>query len=142
MIKVIQGLRVHAEAIIPKEVHTLNPDWRNDLISAVEAWESRTFVQDGEVLAIVGFTPLYSKTGEFWAVVSKDIIRHRTGFSRAAKRTLGKWILDKELYRVQMVVHADYRDTFDFAVFLGFKPEGLMRKYGPEGGDYYMMGRV
>jgi hypothetical protein len=29
-----------------------------------------------------------------------------------------------------------------FAEFLGFEKEGLMKKFGPEGSDYIVMGRI
>ena len=29
-----------------------------------------------------------------------------------------------------------------FATWLGLKPEGIMRKYGPDGSDYYRMAKI
>ena len=39
-------------------------------------------------------------------------------------------------------VKADWMEAIRFAEFLGFEKEGLMKKFGPEGSDYLVMGRI
>jgi RimJ/RimL family protein N-acetyltransferase len=41
-----------------------------------------------------------------------------------------------------LVVHVDDDRAYRFAEWLGFENEGIMRKYGVDGGDYYRMARV
>jgi hypothetical protein len=36
----------------------------------------------------------------------------------------------------------DWEHHMERAEFLGFKKEGIMKKFGPEGADYIVMGKV
>ena len=39
-------------------------------------------------------------------------------------------------------VKSNFKTGLRFAEFLGFKNEGLMRGYGPDKSDYYLMAKV
>jgi RimJ/RimL family protein N-acetyltransferase len=49
---------------------------------------------------------------------------------------------EAQVQRVQASVHAEDGQAVRFARWLGFENEGLMKKYGPDGSDYYRMARV
>ena len=44
--------------------------------------------------------------------------------------------------RLQTTVKYDFNTGIRFASWLGLKPEGIMRKYGPDGSDYYRMAKI
>ena len=44
--------------------------------------------------------------------------------------------------RIQAAVRADWPEAQRFAEFLGLENEGLMRKYGPDGSDYFRFAKV
>ncbi|MEL0098281.1 MAG: hypothetical protein VW907_01850, partial [Opitutae bacterium] len=62
--------------------------------------------------------------------------------SRATKEVLHEEIVKTNYRRVQVNVRADWEVAVRFSKFLGFKEEGLMRKFGPEGADYLRMSIV
>jgi hypothetical protein len=45
-------------------------------------------------------------------------------------------------HRIASEPHVDDDRAYRFAEWLGFENEGIMRKYGVDGGDYYRMARV
>ena len=51
-------------------------------------------------------------------------------------------IKEQELVRIQAAVRADWPEAQRFAEFLGLENEGLMRKYGPDGSDYFRFAKV
>ena len=48
---------------------------------------------------------------------------------------------DYDLKRLQITVSYHNNTAYKFAKSLYFKKEGVLKKYGPEGADYFMMAR-
>jgi hypothetical protein len=44
--------------------------------------------------------------------------------------------------RLQTTVKYDFKTGIRFASWLGLKPEGIMKNYGPDGTDYYRMAKI
>ena len=51
-------------------------------------------------------------------------------------------IEENKLTRVQASVHVDDKQAVRYVEWLGFENEGLMKKFGPDGSDYYRFARV
>jgi RimJ/RimL family protein N-acetyltransferase len=49
---------------------------------------------------------------------------------------------DNDLQRIQASVHANDKQAIRYVEWLGFENEGLMKKFGPDGSDYYRFARV
>ena len=49
---------------------------------------------------------------------------------------------DASLKRIQASVHTNDQQAIRYVEWLGFENEGLMKKYGPDGSDYYRFARV
>jgi hypothetical protein len=79
-----------------------------------------TLLDDDKVLAVGGAHIMWFGAGEGWVLVSPDCLRTPASFAR----------------------HVDDDRAYRFAEWLGFENEGIMRKYGVDGGDYYRMARV
>lgn len=142
MIKVELARPEHVYEISPKIIFTENPLWKHMVRSALEVHDAITFTIHGEVLAIVGFQELYPRVGEFWAITSEACSLYPIAFHRKVFSLLELFAAQNKLKRVQMTVRADYPEGIRWAQALGFRYEGLMEAYGPEGADYVMMGRV
>jgi len=142
MIKITHAESADADVIEPKHFYKDDPQWRDVLRNAITHWPARTLSIDGKILAIVGLTPIYAKVGEFWAIISPDVAQKPVAFARAVKDLLESYCEAHKLVRVQIVVPRPVKEAFDFALFLGFEPEGILKKYGPLGEDYVMMGRI
>ena len=51
-------------------------------------------------------------------------------------------VLEHRLVRLQTAVRTDWPQAQRFAQFFGLENEGLMKKYGPDGTDYFRYSRV
>jgi RimJ/RimL family protein N-acetyltransferase len=49
---------------------------------------------------------------------------------------------DTDLQRIQASVHTRDKQAIRYVEWLGFENEGLMKKFGPDGSDYYRFARV
>jgi len=101
-----------------------------------------TLLDDDKVLAVGGAHVMWFGAGEAWVLVSPDCLNQRASFARYAKRLFDSILQDTDLRRVQASIHVDDDRAYRFAEWLGFENEGVMRKYGVDGGDYYRMARV
>jgi len=94
------------------------------------------------VVACAGVSMFWEGVGQMWMRVGDLAARYphalakrSMSFVRMAESTL-------ELRRLQAVVMAENEVARRFICWLGFQAEGLLRGYGPEGGDYIMFARV
>lgn len=101
-----------------------------------------TVEDSGTVLAVGGVHVMWFGAGEAWVLVSPEAMAVPTTFARYTKRAFDSILQDTELRRVQASIHVDDDRAYRFAEWLGFENEGVMRKYGVEGDDYYRMARV
>lgn len=142
MIKTIPAHPTHLQILDAKEIYE-DPELIENCTAAIEAQRALTFVgRQGEILAIVGFTPIYNQTGEVWAITSKTVMKYPLAFGRKSKEVLENFIDKNKLKRVQIVVKQGYEEGFQYALFLGFQPEGILKSFGPLGDNYVMMGKV
>ena len=95
-----------------------------------------------KVIASGGFYILWPGVAEAWLLVSPDVLLHPVRF---VKEVRGLFLdIDKtgKMTRIQATVKVHDKRAVKFLTFLGFKIEGCMAKFGPDGTDHYMMGRV
>lgn len=129
--------------IKPKKIYLDNMQLFPQLVEAVKRDPAITVLDtEGTILAIFGFQAIYPGVGELWAVTTPQSNYYPIAFCKLTNQLLEKHAQDNSLRRVQMAVRADYTQGKKFATFLNFDAEGIMRRYGPEGADYVMFGRV
>lgn len=110
-----------------------------EVAEAKIAW---TVFHDLNPALCFGITPYWPGMAEAWMIPSQYALDRGLRLTRGARRffdTIGP-VLD--LRRLQIVVCVDREKAVSWAEFLQFQREGLMRKYGPEGSDYYMYART
>jgi len=91
---------------------------------------------DGKLIGACGIMVLWPGVGEAWAFFSADIVQYRRWVHRMVKETLWEIIRGLDLRRVQSEVREDSWIARKWVEKLGFKSEGLMPLYGPDGADY------
>lgn len=129
------------------DVYEINLDYefnnasRNGLLSHNNI-VAFTLEDDGTILAVGGVHVMWFGAAEGWVLVSPDCLQMPASFARYAKRVFDGILQETELRRVQASIHVDDKRAYRFAQWLGFEDEGVMRKYGVEGDDYYRMARV
>ena len=101
-----------------------------------------TVEDSGTVLAVGGVHVMWFGAGEGWVLVSPEALAVPTSFARYTKRAFDSILQETELRRVQASIHIDDDRAYKFARWLGFEDEGVMRKYGVDGDDYYRMARI
>ncbi len=61
---------------------------------------------------------------------------------REIKKRTDELCKKNKIKRLQTTVKYDFKTGIRFASWLGLKPEGLMKSYGPDESDYLRMARI
>lgn len=103
---------------------------------------SRTLWEESQPIALYGAFPLFEGCYQAWALLSDAALDHPVVLTRSVLRALD-WLASEEpVRRVQMHVRDGFEAGQAWARFLGFIPEGLNRRYGPDGADYWIYART
>jgi hypothetical protein len=136
----------------PEHLESLDEDTFN-LLGLTQDWFEKAklfnnngtcysgFVND-EFVACAGITLMWSGVGEAWAVVTPKIKKYPVFFHKEVTRKLNTLIKKHKLHRVQATVFAEFQKGKRWAERLGFKAEGIMHKYDPEGLDHIRYAKV
>lgn len=89
-----------------------------------------------------GVMPLWRGVGEGWVIASRRIFNFSLSAAKAIKKRADYICINNGIWRLQTAVRADYDVGLRFAKWLGLEKEGLMKKYGPDGSNYYRMARI
>jgi hypothetical protein len=95
----------------------------------------------GKVVIAFGIRHIWHGLAEMWLVPSEDIGSHAISLVRGARAVTDTALQDYGVRRLQICVKVENDTAFKFAKALRFEVESVMRKFGPEGADYYMMTR-
>lgn len=97
---------------------------------------------DGEVVASAGLIPLWAGVAEAWMIGGDSVGRHQVKVARQLRRMFDDVMWHRKIYRAQANVHHKFEKAIRLAEWLGFKNEGLMRRFGVEGDDYFRFAKV
>jgi hypothetical protein len=118
------------------------PDIQNRLEHVSKAKTAWTIFYRGKPALVMGLEYKWDTNYEAWLVPGELSIEHGALLTRGARRFFDKIGAKLGLLRMQIVVCVDREKAVQWARFLKFEREGLMRRYGPEGKDYYMYART
>jgi hypothetical protein len=93
-------------------------------------------ITNGVPVACGGILPLWKGVGEGWVVTSALVEKYPIVFAKTVWRATVKLIKSMDLDRIQTVVDAEHTVSQIWVERMGFKNEGLMRKY-LGGRDFY-----
>lgn len=93
-----------------------------------------TLVADGNIIGCAGIHTLWPGTGEGWAVVS-PLAKNYIRAAIMARKGLIEAFKEHGYNRIHAAIDPEWDTAVQFAEWLGFKSEGLMKKYGPNGRD-------
>ena len=88
-----------------------------------------------------GVYPLWTGVAEGWVISSRRIFDFSLSAAKAIKKRTDYICINNGIWRLQTAVRADYETGIRFAKWLGLQKEGLMKKYGPDGSNYYRMAK-
>jgi len=96
-------------------------------------------IRDGRTMAIAGWTRLWDGVVHAYASLSCDCGHSMIPLTRRIRKAMD----DAEgVRRFQMSVRADFGPGIRWAKLLGFEPEGVLSKYGPDGADHILYAKV
>jgi len=97
---------------------------------------------DGRIVASAGLVPLWKGVAEAWMISSDDVGRHQIKVARQIRTMFDDVMWQRGIYRAQANIHHKFEKAIRLAEWLGFEREGLMRRFGVEGADYFRYAKV
>lgn len=135
MIKVVEFRSEHLKGLKLKGCYT------SEELGAVDT-PAMTLLHEGKPVAVIGGAEVAPGVMHAWGRVSCDVSRCRVSFHRSVKAMLKYFTTSMRLRRVQIHVQEDYTMGRKWAEALGFRLEGVMKKYGADGSAFLLMARV
>lgn len=114
------------------EILAAHPEYKEQIYKQSSGQAGRL---DGVIIAVCGITKLTSYMGEGWAYFSEDLCKGKIQVIKAIKAFIDS---QKQYRRIHCTVDVYNHKAIRFAKVLGFKPEGILQSYGPEGHDHMM----
>jgi len=99
------------------------------------------FVDDNPVFSI-GIVLLWDGVAEGWVLASQNIFEMKFLAAKTMKQLTDDMCKKNKIKRLQTSVKADFKLGIRFATWLGLEIEGLKKCYGPDGSDYYQLGKI
>jgi hypothetical protein len=96
----------------------------------------------GKPAAVFGSLALFYGVEEMWLMLGANGRKHAKTLTRVAHGFVDFRMKAGGLHRLQMTVRCRDLKAVRWAKSLGFEIEGLMRKYGTDGSDFFMMSKV
>lgn len=97
---------------------------------------------DGVLIGCGGIRTIWNGVGEAWVLGSKEVYKHPKSAFKNVRNYLDKIIKEHNFWRIQAHVRTDNARGVRFVQMLGFKIEGKMHKFNPDGTDSYLFGKV
>lgn len=95
-----------------------------------------TFLKNGQVVVIVGLYMPWPGMAEGFMITTSLVERHPIAFHKAMMRGIHIMGDRRSLRRLQVAVHVAHPTGHKWIQRAGFRCEGFMEKYGPDGSDY------
>jgi hypothetical protein len=103
---------------------------------------SMTGYVDGKIVACGGIKKLWDGVGEVWLMLSPEIDKLTLRTGECIFRGLDELIRNNDFVRLQGWCRKDFVKAHTLFKHLGFTPEGVARKYTPDGVDCILYGKV
>ena len=117
-------------------------EYREYLQTYAEHGHALTAIGDEDVYAMFGLWELWPGVGEAWLIPSAKIDRKTIAMHRAALRFFEHAANKMQIKRLQFTVCTLNVRADRWAQRCYFEREGLLRRYGPDGSDYWMYSRM
>lgn len=106
---------------------------------ALARGESGTVLVDGRVVACAGLIPIWKGRAELWSLIANDIgpLNMRALHFKALR-----WLDSLDWRRLESHCDAQHLQAHRWLYLLGFKYEGPLAKYTPDGRDCLRFARV
>ena len=120
----------------------IDATFKENRIDFAMAGLSFTLLDNNVPICSGGIIPTWLGNAQGWVISSKRIFKNKIKAARLIKERTDLLCANNKIWRLQTAVKANFNTGIRFAEFLGFNKEGLMRGYGPDKTDYYLMARI
>ena len=136
----------HADEIISygmnNKLMEVDASYKDHRISLGDKGNAYTLFVDKKPIVAGGIIVLWQSVAEGWVMANQTIYEVKLLACKEIKRRTDILCKKNNVKRLQTTVKYDFKTGIRFADWLGLKPEGIMRKYGPDGSDYYRMAKI
>ena len=101
-----------------------------------------TLFLNKEPVVAGGIFILWKGVAEGWVLANQNIFEIKFLACKEIKRRTDELSKKNKVKRLQTTVRYEFKKGLRFASWLGLKPEGIMKHYGPDGSDYYRMAKI
>ena len=144
--KIVPYLPEHGDQIIASGMNdklmAIDASYTNHRLDISEPGLSFTLLKDDEPIVAGGVIPMWQGVAEGWVLSSKQIFDYKIKAAGSIKKRLDYICKNNNIQRLQSAVKAEFLIGVRFAEWLGLTKEGLMKKYGLDGSDYWRMVKI
>ena len=97
---------------------------------------------DGEIIGVAGIDLLWENVGDIWLMLTPLIHKHLKEGYKCIREGMKKLIDEHKLRRVQSYGRVDFPACHILFKHLGFKVEGMAKKYTSDGVDCILYSKV
>jgi hypothetical protein len=133
--KIVDFKQEHLRSLKVKEVHT------GEVPSTVMT-EAVTIMDEEKPVAVFGAFCFVPGVYHIWGLVSDDVHSKPIQFFKIAKDLLKLYEYKIKPRRLQIDIKVGYPYLQKWAIALGFECEGIMKKFGATGEDFYLYGKA
>ncbi len=98
--------------------------------------------EEGKIIGIGGIVLLWQGVGSGWVLTSELLLKHKIWFHRTIRDILELTEMARNLHRIESVILKEHVVSMKWAERLGFKQEGLLRKYNSQKQDHWLYARI
>src|SRR5271157_755538 len=120
----------------------VNPLYKSDKVAFPLTGTAYTARVNGKIIAIGGAIVFWTGVAEVWMILSIHAGEFKTSVALCAKSILNRLIDELKLKRAQACVRMDFKEAADLVESLGFKCEGKMDNYLPDGTSAWLYAKI
>jgi len=102
---------------------------------------SITMIEDGTILAVGGVVKFWEGVGEAWMMISPEGRKKGLSLFRHMNGLLDYCFTEHKFHRIQASILFSHKEAHRCVMRLGFIPEGMMVRYGPNKENYVRYAR-
>ena len=116
--------------------------FKENRICLADKGNAYTLFVNNKPIVAGGIFILWQGVAEGWVLANQNIYDVKFLAAKEIKKRTDILCKKNNIKRLQTTVKYDFNQGIRFASWLGLKPEGIMRNYGPDGSDYYRMAKI
>ena len=116
--------------------------FKENRICLADKGNAYTLFVNNKPIVAGGIFILWQGVAEGWVLANQNIYDVKFLAAKEIKKRTDLLCKKNKINRLQTSVKAEFKTGVRFANWLGLEPEGLMRKYGPDGSDYLRMAKI